>query len=128
MRRAGLPYPDEAAEQKILAGWLDSRRYGTDRLAWFHVPNGRKRSRRVGAILKREGVKKGVLDNFVIDPPPKKPGYVGTVCELKRVGATPSATSAHQLIWITRLERRGWFVFVAKGAGDAIRRFTDLGY
>lgn len=113
--------PSESGEQQVLAQWLD-----LNRILWTHVPNGRHRSKIVGALLKREGVKPGVPDVLIFDPPPKLPGgRVGVAIELKLQGGR---TSAAQAEWMRELRERGWIARVCHGASAAIEYLTELGY
>lgn len=47
------------------------------------VPNGGLRSARTGAIMKREGVRKGIFDVYVMIP---EKGFAGLVIETKKKG------------------------------------------
>ncbi|KKK80838.1 hypothetical protein LCGC14_2819510 [marine sediment metagenome] len=104
------PNPLEAFEQRQVKIWLDSRRTPMGKLVWTHFPLGRKRSKIAGAKLKAEGAKSGFPDNIIFDPPPNvKP-------------------TDEQTAWLLALSDRGWETFVAKGAGDAVRKLRALGY
>jgi hypothetical protein len=70
--------PTEDAEQVDLARWLASRK-----IRWAHVPNGGKRDMVTAARLKQQGVKPGVPDVLVFDPPPEHPDRIGAAVELK---------------------------------------------
>lgn len=52
----------------------------------------------------------------------------GIAIELKRVGATMTAVSVEQQEWIRKLGCRGWYAFVARGAGEAIDELRLLGF
>ncbi len=123
-----LPNPLEAFEQRQVKIWLDSRRTTMGKLVWTHFPLGRKRSKIAGAKLKREGAKKGFPDNVIFDPPPNVSGACGTVFELKRAGENYRKPTDEQMAWLLALSDRGWETFVAKGAGDAVRKLRALGY
>lgn len=126
----GLPAPTEAAEQRVLAAYLDA--LGLD---WAAVPNSGYRgalhrdasmAARMGAQLKAEGVKAGVPDVLVFSPPPGLRGIVGVAVELKRQrGGRVTPEQAH---WLERLRLHGWEAFVAHGADEAIKRLQELGY
>ena len=120
--------PLEESEQAVLALWLDSRRYGDEPLLWFHCANEGKRSPRYGAKLKRIGLKRGVPDNWILDPPPNRPGAIGCVFELKRSGREYRKPSTEQQRWLCELSARRYVTFDAKGFEDAKRQLLALGY
>ncbi len=104
--------PKEDSEQIRLCVWLDR-----EKILYYHCPNGGRKSRIAGAKLKRMGVKAGVPDICV---PIASRGYHGLYCELKRkVGGK---VSAEQRQWIADLRAQGYYVFVGKGAEEAIAR------
>lgn len=117
------PYtnPPEEAEQVALAQWLDLHK-----IAWFHPPNGGHRNVVVAAKLKAQGVKRGVPDVMIVDPPPLYPENVGTAIELKRRKA--GRVSENQTEWLEKLRNRGWAVAVCRGATEAIEFLESLGY
>lgn len=121
-----MPQHDyEFAHQCAVALWLD-----TMRVRWFHPPNGGNRSAVTGGRLKRQGVKRGVPDIVIIDPPPARASCVGAVVELKptlaeRPGNKPTK---EQREWLHEFEQRGWAAAVAYGADEAIRILKELGY
>lgn len=122
---AKLPVPTEAQEQKVLAQWLDA--IG---VLWCHVPNGEERNARVGAKLKAMGVKPGVPDVLIFDPPAELGSdslFVGTAIELKRSGR-PTHGTRDQEAWLDALWDRGWWTAVCSGAEDAIGFLRSLGY
>ena len=114
--------PHEQAEQQTLAAWLDW--HG---IRWCHIPNEGKKTVAYHAKMKRQGLKSGVPDVLIFDPPPMYPAdFVGAVIELKRVkGGT---VSPEQRYWLAELELRRWKCTVAKGAGAAIEWLESLGY
>jgi len=113
--------PSEEQEQIALAQWLDIHK-----INFFHPPNGGHRNVVVAAKLKAQGVKPGVPDVMIVDPPPNYPNNVGTAIELKRrKGGT---VSDKQTQWLTILQERGWAVAVCKGATEAIEFLESLGY
>lgn len=117
------PYinPPEDAEQQVLAKWLDMHR-----INWFHPPNGGHRNVIVASKLKAQGVKRGVPDVMIVDPPPAYPDNVGTAIELKRrKGGT---LTKEQKEWLAILDARGWAVAVCRGATEAIEFLKELGY
>lgn len=122
-----LPCLKEEREQEILAQFLDLKFYEQ----WFHVPNGGARPSREDKAgkrfsvesqkMRRQGVKKGVPDNFIMRP---VRGAPGVVVELKRVrGGT---VSPEQKKWLATLQSFGWITHVAKGADDAIKFVREV--
>lgn len=111
----------ELSEQVFLAKALRLRG-----VCFAAVPNGGKRTRREARALVASGVERGVPDLLVFDPPPARPGCVGTALELKR--ASGGVVSDDQRRWLAQLEERGWAVLVAYGAADAVERLRALGY
>ena len=112
----------EEGEQRILAEFLDGLG-----IPWFHVPNGGARCAAEGGKLKAQGVKSGVPDNFIVEPPPNgPPGCPGAVIELKRKKG--GAVSADQEKWLATLEQQGWRVKVCHGAEEAMDFVAQLGY
>lgn len=142
----GEPRPPlEAAEQRALAQYLDVRG-----VLWCHVPNGGERNRVEAARLVGQGVKRGVPDVLIFEEPKmgweaiKALGYGpnvpiwrwlpwstkfcnGVAIELKRRGATASDVRTEQEEWCRALAKRGWYVFVARGAGEAIEELQRIG-
>lgn len=110
--------PLEDEEQKALA--LHLNRLG---VLWCHVPNGGKRSARVGAELKRQGVKRGVPDVLIFT---SLRGEKGTAIELKR--QTKGVVSSEQKKWLEGLRREGWNVYVAHGWEAARDYLTTMGF
>ena len=58
------PKTSEHAEQSAVCDWwaLAHKRYGLPEFALYAVPNGNLRTFSVGAKLKAEGVRRGILD------------------------------------------------------------------
>lgn len=87
---------------------------------WFsHVPLGELRSEKTGALLKRMGTQRGMLDFLLISPTGKHHWL-----ELKR-GSAP-LTEAQQA-FIEDLTRRGVPWFVARSYDDAVGQLKDWG-
>lgn len=110
----------ESDEQKKIAKWLDSRL-----VSWFHVPNEAKRGPALAASLKAQGLKAGIPDIIVIQPPPKYPKFCGVVMELK---IKPNVPTPAQHEWLSLFFGYGWYVSLVFSADEAIRLFDDLGY
>jgi hypothetical protein len=103
--------PTEAQEMRMLAQYLDARG-----LLWLHPPNEGRRSARMGAELKRQGLKPGAPDVLIFDNPP-------SAIELKRsIGARLAPA---QLLWLNQLRDRGWRVECCHGAQDAIGKVEE---
>lgn len=113
--------PREEDEQIKLAELLDS--IG---VFWFHVPNEIKCKPQYLRKRARLGVKAGVLDNFILEPPPKYPDSKGAVIELKRIKG--SKVSKEQTFWIDVLKDLGWAVAVCKGYNAAHEQLREWGY
>jgi len=62
--------PSEHQIQHALIAWWEIKHkgYGLPEFALFAVPNGGARNAVTGAILKREGVRKGVCDLILLCP------------------------------------------------------------
>lgn len=115
--------PREDDEQRTVAEFLD--RIG---VLWCHVPNelGQGGNYQRASWLRAMGVKSGVPDILVFDPPPAGQ-YVGTAIELKRASKSAKATE-NQRGWLEALKARGWAVALCRGAGEAIAFLQQLGY
>ena len=85
----------------------------------FAIPNGGDRNPVVGAMLKAEGVKRGVLDMFL---PVARGMYHGFFIEMKRPGGR---TSAEQRQWISELMGQGYQVEIHYSDDSAIRALLD---
>jgi hypothetical protein len=114
----------ERDEQKVLAQWLD-----LIGVLWCHAPNEARRSYRLAASLRAQGLKAGVPDVLIFSPPPDRQACpaVGCAVELKAASGRTEISDC-QLAWIEALRAVGWHAFVAHGADDAIRRLQRAGY
>jgi len=115
--------PTELQEQIAITRSL--KRSG---ICFAAVPNGGKRDRREAISLRSSGVQRGVPDLLIFDPPPALPGKVGTALEMKREGGRMSNVTKEQVVWLDRLEARGWVSLVGFGADDATHKLQALGY
>ena len=89
-------------------------------LAGLHaIPNGGDRDVRVGAKLKREGVKRGVPDLCL--PVPRR-GYHGLYIELK---AEDGRVSPDQKAWREFLLEQGYQAVIATGKREALDVLID---
>ncbi len=113
--------PTEEAEQAAVCLWLNARR-----VLYCAVPNGGYRHIKTAARLKQQGVKAGVPDLLIFDPPPKYKGAVGVALEMKRVGI--KRASPAQQVWLKSMSERGWLCAVQAGAAAAVAWLMELGY
>lgn len=87
MRRFRLtsPVPTESQVQGAFFQW--ARNYGVlefPELEWlYHIPNGGARDKVTAAILKRQGVKRGIWDTNL---PVARKGFHGLWIEIKKPG------------------------------------------
>lgn len=118
-------HPSEHAEQSALFAWCALAVKQRPELALlFAVPNAAKRSPRLGAYMKAEGLRAGVPDLFL---PVAKGGYGCLAIELKSMTGTATET---QKDWIARLNAAGNYAAVCRGwveAKDLICRYLDAG-
>ncbi|HEU5088187.1 MAG TPA: VRR-NUC domain-containing protein [Roseiflexaceae bacterium] len=114
----------EHAEQVALIQTVTAHLGSHPDLRWLYaVPNGGKRDRVTGALLKAEGVKAGVPDLFL---PVARGSHPGLVIELKVGRNTPTET---QLEWLAHFQSQGWAVAVCYGADaawNAIRAYLGI--
>lgn len=115
-----LPLPTEHQEQRHVCAWLTARSIG-----YFAMPNAAKRSVRVAAMLKAEGMVKGAPD-LVLLPAPRLEPLARVAIEMKRQKG--GRVSPEQKAFHERMRAAGWIVLVAHGAGDAIAQLLRLGY
>lgn len=133
--RNSLLIPSEEQEQRTLAAWLDLHK-----ILWCHVPNGGARNKATAGKLRAAGVKAGVPDVLVFDPPTRCPDRAKGGChvigpehacptfEIKRRMSLASRISDSQQNWLLALGERGWVTRVCFGAGEAITLLESLGY
>lgn len=120
-RKNVAPLPTEHQVQASFFKRLALER--PDVLAWA-VPNAAKRSMRLAALLKAEGMRSGVPDVFVAQGGCEK----GFFIEFKKPGHTPSAEgklSASQVEMIAALRVRGYPVAVCRSANEAMTVVTQ---
>jgi hypothetical protein len=123
-----FPCPKEEEEQVALAQFLDLMFWDE----WFHVPNGGmrpssfdkdgKRFSVEAAKMKKQGVKTGIPDVWIIRPTPS--GAPGVVIELKRIKG--GVVSEDQKKWLKTLENFGWVCYVGKGAEKSIQFIKEI--
>jgi hypothetical protein len=122
------PYvPRESDEQKALTRWLD--RF-LPPFSYFHPQNETPGAGRRAMIWrvnqKARGVKAGVPDIVIVQPPPKFPELRASAIELKRQKGGKLADT--QLAWLQSLTGYGWATICAAGADEAIEWLKYLGY
>ena len=114
----------EAVEQRLFVTRvrLDPR---TRDLLFCAVPNGGKRGARTAALLKAEGVERGVPDLLFFKRsaglragPHTPPWYIGLAIELKSPTGTGRVSPA-QRRWHEGLRDNGWRVAIVTSAEDA---------
>lgn len=97
----------EHHHQAALVKWAGIKAATDDRYRWlFAVPNAAKRSRRLAAIMKAEGLKAGVPDLIW---PVASGEYHGMAIEMKYGRNKPTKA---QYEWMAALKRLGWHVVV----------------
>ena len=110
-------YSSEHQEQSRLIKWAWYRAATIPELRLlFAIPNGGRRDAATGAMLKREGTKRGVPDLML---PVARHGFNGLFIELKR--RTGGKVSPEQHDWIERLRSAGYAVCVCHGFDAAVR-------
>ena len=118
----GAPVPDEDQEQAVVIAWAAAHEGKWPELEFlYHVPNGGSRDKATGAMLKRTGVKAGVLD---LNLPVARGGFHGLWIEMKKCDHS-NHPSAKQKRWIDVLRREGHRVEVCYGAEEAIDVLQD---
>lgn len=114
--------PLESISQETVAAWLDAKKvfYSATVAGAFLHPATFTR-------LKRMGLKRGVSDILIFDPPPAYGNaYKGVCLEMKR--RKGSVVSDDQLAWLSEMSKRGWLTVVAKGEDEAISVLETCGY
>lgn len=116
LRRVAREEPTQVAVAQLL---------DAAKVLWCHVPNGGARNVITGAKLKRQGVKPGVPDVLIFDPPPKRVTFCGAAMEIKdgKGRATPE-----QKEWLANLAACGWVTRIVYGIDDALIFLKECGY
>jgi hypothetical protein len=114
--------PEESDEQATVADWLDLYKvFYTATMAgsYLHPATFNR--------MKRMGLKKGVSDLLIFDPPPAYGNqFVGVALEMKRKKG--GVLSLEQKEWLEKMSQRRWLVHVSPGADDAIQFLELCGY
>lgn len=101
---------DEGGHQEALFTWAAYNMGRMPDLEYMHhVPNGGKRDRATGAVLKRQGVRAGVPD---IHLPAPRGKYHGMYIELK---AGRNTVTEIQRKWLEYLRQQGYYTAVCYG-------------
>jgi len=79
------------------------------------IPNAAKRSYKLAAMLKAEGMRKGMLDVLFLVP---RKGFAGMAIEFKKIGGK---LTPEQLEYIDLLQKENWLVAVLTDAEEAVR-------
>ena len=118
----------EAFHHMSVARWMDVLG-----IFFAHYPSGEDRSISTGAKLKKMGVKPGIPDFLIFDPPPRAPFLRGTVLEMKGpiIPGDPSyrpSVSSEQKDRLIDFWLRGWLPLAAYGSRQAIEYLEHWGY
>lgn len=118
------PMPKESTETEWLFQWAEIMAVKYPELeSMYHITNEGKRSRIAGARLKRQGLKKGMLDLCL---PCARCGCHALYIEMKRM--KDGRPSKEQLEWIDRLTRQGNMAMICEGwqqAADVIEGYLE---
>jgi hypothetical protein len=105
----------EHKQQSAVIAWARSRETAHPELALlFAVPNAARRSVKLAAYMKAEGLKPGVPDLWL---PIARRGYHCLVIEMKW---GDNVTTPEQDAWLAALAEQGAFTIVCRSAGQAI--------
>jgi len=108
--------PDEHSEQATLVTRLKRAHI------WYHsIPNAAATSARRQAHMKKEGLRPGVPDLYIIDKGAR------VAIEMKRANGRNSDVKPEQLKALEHLEREGWTCIVAFGYKAAEAELIHLG-
>ena len=114
--------PEESDEQATVADWLDLYKvfYTATMAGCYLAPATFNR-------MKRMGLKRGIADLLIFDPPPAYGNqFVGVALEMKRKKG--GVLSLEQKEWLEKMSQRRWLVHVSLGADDAIQFLELCGY
>lgn len=119
-KRSALPVPLEHQIQAAYVEWtlLNTARFPALALG-FAVPNAARRSYRLAARMKREGLRSGVPD-WVLPVPRGK--YTGLMIEFKRPGEKPTQA---QKDYMGLAETEGWLCVVCDSTEAAVNLTRD---
>lgn len=113
--------PSEHQLQAAVITWwrLAHRKYGLPEFSLFAIPNGGARDVITGALLKKEGVRKGVVDLMLAYP---KAGAHGLFIEMKTGSNKPSD---EQQEFIAFVEAQGYRASVHWATDSAIKAIEE---
>lgn len=118
------PQPSESVEQQRLFQWAEGMSLKYPELdSMYKISNEGKRSRKNGARMKAEGLRKGVPDVCL---PVARCGCHALYIEMKRM--KDGRPSEDQLDWINKLTRNGNMALVCHGweqAADVIENYLE---
>lgn len=124
-RKTTNPGPSEADEQKLLFEWAAYAEVLHPELELLHhIPNEGRRSLRMGAELKKQGMRAGVPD---ICLPVPRGRYHALYIEMKRPKG--GRVSDAQQWWIDKLNRQGNLAVICRGfdeAKDTILKYLNV--
>lgn len=94
-------------------------------LLWAHAPNEalQRGGALYGCFLVGQGVKAGLPDCLIFDPPTSRPDARGVALELKTVRGSPTPD---QRRWLSALEARGWVTGCPKGTHELLDVLREL--
>lgn len=127
------PSQEEAREQTFLNNWIENNAPKQLKPLFFAIPNGEKRPTKTyinkrgeeitycpaGKRLKDQGVKKGVLDYFIMIP---KTPYYGLMIEMK---SKEGKLSPEQAVFIDAARKVGYRCEVARSFSEAKNYILD---
>lgn len=106
----------ESDLQRAIITWAKTQVKTYPELLWLHhVPNGGKRDSSAANLLKKEGVKTGILDLHL---PVARGGYHGAMLELKVPGGKCKTPSKEQQEYIQFLSEQGYATIVSNDFGE----------
>lgn len=106
---------NEATEQKMVIEWCEWNSNKFEELKYiFHCPNEAKRSPRLGAELKRLGMRPGVPDLLLLAP---KGEFLGLAIEMKY---GKNKCTREQIKWLEWLHKQGYKCEVCWSSEEAI--------
>ncbi len=85
----------------------------------FAVPNGGRRSLRLGAYMVAEGLEKGVPDVWCPWPSGKHRGWI---CEVKHGKNQPTPEQAQ---WLDRMVEVGWYCVVCRSTNAMVASYEE---
>jgi hypothetical protein len=113
--------PSEHDEQVAVINWADAMSYKYPELSLLYaVPNAAKRSPKLAAYMKAEGLKAGVPDLCL---PVARKGYNGLYIEMKKKGGRNPMPVQDR--WLTALANEGYMAVCCKGRDAAICVLMD---